>query len=106
MKIPERYSDAIKDLWHEVFEYFDDEPDLKTETCGRLAQAAADAVERELGLLYADYTLDGEPIPDIYQWFTDNDIEGPERRAVNAMVPGDTMNFGGGAAPVRVLAHI
>ncbi len=35
-------------IWNEVFELFDSEPDLSTELCGRLAQAAADAVEIKL----------------------------------------------------------
>ena len=35
-------------VWNDVFELFDSEPDLSGELCGRLAQAAADAVEIKL----------------------------------------------------------
>lgn len=49
------------------------------------------------------WTLDGEPISDIYGFFTDNDSEGPERRAVLAMELGQEMNFGSETTPVFML---
>jgi len=42
------------DIWHMIFQRFDDEPGLNAEQCGRLAQAASAAIEQELVDMFDD----------------------------------------------------
>ncbi len=109
MELTERDEMLIKEVWNGVFQLFDAEPDTSSETVGRLAHVAERAVERELRLICADYTVDGEPISDICQWYADIDATGPERRHIDAMKPGDSLQlalYGESHSPRQTLRRV
>ena len=49
------------------------------------------------------FTIDGEPIDDLVQFFADNDFDEADLITMSILRVGDSMHLGGGAAPLVTL---